>query len=82
VDWLEVVAATTGRWSIVLGWDDAASDYDLFVVEPAGGVIAQSADAGPAQPESVEFDVVSSQHLLVAVAAWEGGPGAWNAVLE
>jgi hypothetical protein len=60
-------AVDNGRLTVHIEWSNPANDWDLFVLNESGAIVAQSAAFGDANEDAVIVDPVAGRYTAVIV---------------
>lgn len=71
-----------GNLTFALTWTEPSGDYDLYMMDPAGAIVAQSIVYGTVQPESFNKSVGAASPWTFMVGGWDGGAGDWMLTIQ
>jgi hypothetical protein len=71
-------AADNGKFTVHVEWADASTDWDLYVLDSAGRVAAQSAQGGTTREDASLLDPPAGEYTAVLVNYVGGAASDWS----
>ncbi|MFH1466492.1 MAG: hypothetical protein ABIO70_19060 [Pseudomonadota bacterium] len=81
-DWLQLRVGSTTSATITLSWEAPNGDYDLFLVDSAGNVLAAAQSETTSPPENISRSLTAGTTYYIVVIGWSGAAAGWTVLIH